>query len=41
MPFRFKNIMMQHQEEILGACLRPDDLPESEHTYNIETAVAI
>jgi hypothetical protein len=36
MPVSFKNIMLQHQEEILGACLRPDELPESEHTYNIE-----
>ena len=37
MPTSFKNIMMRHQEEILGAVLRPDELPESEHTYNIET----
>ncbi|HSE40306.1 MAG TPA: hypothetical protein VLH08_06025 [Acidobacteriota bacterium] len=37
MPTSFKNIMMKHQEEILAACLRPDDLPESEHTYNIAT----
>ncbi len=37
MPASFGNIMLRHQEEILSACLRPDDLPESQHTYNINT----
>jgi hypothetical protein len=35
MPASFKNIMLRHQEEILAACLRPDNLPESQHTYSI------
>ena len=35
MPASFKNIMLRHQEEILSGCLRPDDLPESQHTYSI------
>lgn len=36
MPGSFRNIMMQHKEEILAGCLQPDTLPESRHTYDLK-----
>lgn len=37
MPFSFRNIMYQHKKEILEGALRPDQLTESEHRYDIST----
>jgi len=35
MPASFRNIMKQHQEEILSGVLRPDSDGESVHQYNV------
>ena len=37
MPVSFKNIMLQHKEEILTGCLQPDTGPEARHTYDLKT----
>jgi hypothetical protein len=37
MPVSFKNIMLQHQEEILSGAIRPDDQGEQAHRYNVAT----
>ena len=35
MPASFQSIMLRHQEEILAGCLRPDEVGESAHVYDI------
>lgn len=37
MPLSFRNVMYHHKEELLTGCLKPDDLPESEHRYDVNT----
>lgn len=37
MPAAFRNVMLQHKEQILAGAIRPDDLTEAEHTYNVDT----
>jgi hypothetical protein len=36
MPASFQRIMLRHKEEILSGCLRPDEAPESGHTYDLK-----
>lgn len=37
MPGSFRSVMMQHKEEILAGCLRPDTEPESHHAYDLKS----
>jgi hypothetical protein len=37
MPASFRNIMLQHKEQILAGSIRPDELPEVQHTYDVDT----
>jgi hypothetical protein len=37
MPASFQRIMKQHKEEILRACLKPDDSGEAAHRYDLVT----
>jgi hypothetical protein len=37
MPVTFQNIMLQHKVEILSGCLRPDELSESDHLYDLSS----
>jgi hypothetical protein len=36
MPASFQRIMRKHKEEILRACLKPDELGEEAHFYDLE-----
>lgn len=37
MPYSFRNVMMQHQREILEGSLKPDESGESAHSYDVKT----
>ncbi|HJZ10718.1 MAG TPA: hypothetical protein VJ521_01115 [Acidobacteriota bacterium] len=36
MPVSFQGIMLRHQEEILTGCLRPDEMGEKGHAYDVQ-----
>lgn len=35
MPASFRNVMLQHKKEILSGSIRPDELTETQHTYDV------
>ena len=37
MPLSFRNVMYRHKEELLTGCLKPDDLTEAAHRYDLNT----
>jgi hypothetical protein len=37
MPASFQGVMLRHQEEILIACMKPDEFDEAQHTYDLQT----
>jgi hypothetical protein len=37
MPLSFRNVMLRHKEELLIGCLKPDDVGESAHHYDVNT----